>query len=180
MAKAADIGWPIRADLDDADLERLLFPRRIKVQTTYSGAIESGSGDVSIDKLHYLVCSQEESIAIAELLAKCNPELRQKALDEIEGARQAGVIKTNLVPFARGIFIAIQRETFTVGHGAKVSLQRSQAKAKLPATTMTTMNMDSETMVKGKALLAKRPRSLDEQPHLQPANTTMTPERASR
>ena len=35
LAKAADIGWPIRADLDDADLERLLFPRRIKAGPTY-------------------------------------------------------------------------------------------------------------------------------------------------
>lgn len=152
----------------------------LKTTTTSSDAMESCGGDLSMQRLHYPICSQEESIAIAELLAKCNPELRQKALDEIEGARQAGVIKTNLVPFARGIFIAIQRGTFTVGHGTKVSLQRSQAKVKLPATTMTTMNMDTETMVKGKALLAKRPRSLDEQPHPQPANTTKTPERASR
>ncbi len=151
----------------------------LKTTTTSSDAIQSCCGGDFMEELHYPVCSQEESIAIAELLAKCNPELRQKALDEIEGARQAGVIKTNLVPFARGIFIAIQRGTFTVGHGTKVSLQRSQAKVRLPATSMTTMNMDTETMVKGKALLAKRPRSLDEQPHPQPANTTMTPERAS-
>ena len=151
-----------------------------KTTTTSSDALESCGGDLPMQKLHYPICSQEENIAIAELLAKCNPELRQKALDEIEGARQAGVIKTNLVPFARGIFTAIQRGTFTVGHGTRVSLQRSQAKVKLPATSMTALNMDTETMVKGKALLAKRPRSLAEQPHPQLANTTMTPEQASR
>ena len=152
----------------------------LKTTTTYSDAIESGSGDVSIDKLHYPVCSQEESIAIAELVATCQPEFRQKALDEIEAARQAGVIKTNLVPFARGIVTAIHRGTFTVGHGTRVSIQRSRAKVKLPTISKTALNMDIETMVKGKALLAKLPRPLTEQPHPQPANTTMTPEQASR
>jgi len=69
-------------------------------------------------------CTQEESIAIGELLTTCPAELRQKALDEIEGARQAGVIKTNLVPFARGIMTAISRGTFSIGHGTRVHTQR--------------------------------------------------------
>ena len=43
LAKAADIGWPIRADLDDADLERLLFPRRIKAGQKWPGKFEQGA-----------------------------------------------------------------------------------------------------------------------------------------
>ena len=96
----------------------------LKTTTTSSDAFGSCGGDDSIEKLHYPVCSQEECAAIAELMASCPAELRQKTLDEIEGARQAGVIKTNLVPFARGIVTAIHRGTFTVGHGAKISEQR--------------------------------------------------------
>ena len=96
----------------------------LKTTTTSSDAFGSCGGDDSIEKLHYPVCSQEERAAIAELMASCTAELRQKALDEIEGARQAGVIKTNLVPFARGIVTAIHRGAFTVGHGAKISDQR--------------------------------------------------------
>ena len=79
-----------------------------------------------MENLHYPVCSQEESVAIADLVATCPTDLRQKALDEIEGARQAGVIKTNLVPFARGIVTAIHRGTFTVGHGTNIATLRQR------------------------------------------------------
>ena len=125
----------------------------LKTTTTSSDALESCGGDLSVEKLHYPVCSQEESIAIAELVSKCQPELRQKALDEIEGARQAGVIKTNLVPFARGIVMAVHRGTFTMGHGTKVAAQRVQQISRQILQNRADLPMDPETLRKGKALL---------------------------
>jgi len=125
----------------------------LNTTTTSSDAIQSCGGDNSNEKLHYPVCRQEESIAIAELVATCPAELRQKVLDEIEGARQAGVIKTNLVPFARGIVMAIARGTFTVGHGTKVTMQRRQQMEQPKVLEQSKLTMDQETLDKGTALL---------------------------
>lgn len=100
-------------------------------------------------------CTPEESTAIVLLLASCPAELQQVALDEIEGARQAGVIKTNLVPFARGIMMAISRGTFTVGHGTNVAMQRLR-KAEMPRIADTqTLHMDPFALKKGAALLGR-------------------------
>ena len=71
------------------------------------------------EELIFPKCTENESTAIRQLLSDCPVEMQQVALDEIEGARQAGVIKTNLVPFARGIMAAISRGTFTIGHGLR-------------------------------------------------------------
>ncbi len=125
----------------------------LKTTTTSSDAIESCSGGDFMEELHYPVCSQEESVAIAELVATCPPESRQNALDEIEGARQAGVIKTNLVPFARGIVTAISRGTFTVGHGTQVAMQRRRHLLQPKIPDQTKIVMDQETLNKGIALL---------------------------
>ena len=112
-----------------------------------------------MEELHYPVCSQEESIAIAELVATCQPEYRQKALDEIEGARKAGVIKTNLVPFARGIFTAIHRGTFTVGHGSKVAAHRKIKTASTANPRTSELTLDPETLDKGKAFINRLARA---------------------
>ena len=125
----------------------------LKTTTTSSDAIEYCGGEASIEKLYYPVCSLEESIAIAELVAVCPAELRQKALDEIEGARQAGVIKTNLVPFARGIMMAIARGTFTVGHGSTVASQRIRLANRQSQLTLGNFTMDPESINKGKTFL---------------------------
>ena len=125
----------------------------LKTTTTSSDAIESCCGGDFMEELHYPVCSQEESVAIAELVATCPPESRQNALDEIEGARQAGVIKTNLVPFARGIVTAIARGTFTVGHGTQVAKQRRRHLLQPKLPNQTKIFMDQETLNKGIALL---------------------------
>ncbi len=114
-----------------------------------------GCGEIS-DQLIFPKCTSEESIAIGELLSTCPVELQQKALDEIEGARQAGVIKTNLVPFARGIMTAIARGTFSVGHGPKVVAQRirlaSRQSQQKPADLI---SMDPEALNKGKEFLER-------------------------
>ena len=125
----------------------------LKTTTTSSDAIESCCGGDLIEELHYPVCSPEESIAIAEIVGSCPAQLRQKMLDEIEGARQAGVIKTNLVPFARGIATAISRGTFTVGHGTKVTMQRRRQMEQPKAADQSKLTMDQETLNKGMALL---------------------------
>ena len=98
--------------------------------TVHSNAM--GSGGCGED-LIFPKCTQNESIAIGQLIATCPAELRQLVLDEIEGARQAGVIKTNLVPFARGVIKALVRGTFTVGHGPKVLEQRNRQLRKVIA-----------------------------------------------
>ena len=127
----------------------------LKTTTTSSDAIESCGGDLSMQKLHYPICSQEESIAIAELVATCPPEFRQKALDEIEGARQAGIIKTSLVPFARGIALAISRGTFTVGHGMKVATQRERIRKQPTHTKSINLSMDPDVLNKGKTFIMR-------------------------
>ncbi len=120
-----------------------------------SNAINSsGCGEFS-DQLIFPKCTPEESIAIGELLTTCPAELRQKALDEIEGARQAGVIKTNLVPFARGIMTAIARGTFTVGHGPRIAAQRMRLTALHERPNPTEISMDPKVLNKGKALMGR-------------------------
>ncbi len=125
----------------------------LKTTTTSSDALVSCGGDLSMQMLHYPVCSREESIAIAELVATCQPEYRQKALDEIEGARQAGVIKTNLVPFARGVFQAVARGKFSVGHGPKVAAQRVHQESRQNRTNIADLTLDPEALNKGKAFM---------------------------
>ena len=114
-----------------------------------------------MEELHYPVCSQEESIAIAELVANCPPESRQNALDEIEGARQAGVIKTNLVPFARGVFQAVARGTFSVGHGPKVAAQRVHRASRQNHRNTADLTWDPVALNKGKAFINRLARHLD-------------------
>lgn len=81
--------------------------------------------------------------------------MRQVALDEIEGARQAGVIKTNLVPFARGIMMAIARGTFTVGHGPKVADQRARQTNQPDQSNLDALPLDPEALTKGKAFMSR-------------------------
>lgn len=118
--------------------------------TDNSGAMNSGGCG---DDLIFPKCTEKESIAIRQLLADCPADIQQAALDEIEGARQAGVIKTNLVPFARGIMTAISRGTFTVGHGPTVAAQRMRNTSRRDQPNATDIPMDPETLRKGKALL---------------------------
>ncbi len=118
--------------------------------TGNSGAIDSGGCG---ENLIFPKCTENESIAIRQLLSECPAEMQQAALDEIEGARQAGVIKTNLVPFARGIMTAISRGTFTVGHGPTVAAQRMRQANRREQPNATDMPMGPDTLRKGKALL---------------------------
>ena len=121
--------------------------------TVDSNAIDSGGCGELSDQLIFPKCTPEESIAIEKLLATCPLEFQQKALDEIEGARQAGVIKTNLVPFARGIVIAIARGTFTVGHGPTIANQRERNARHQNRPNPAELPLDPETVNKGQALM---------------------------
>ena len=133
----------------------------LKTTTTCRDVVESCGGDISMNKLCYPACSVEESIAIGELVATCPAEFRQKALDEIEGARQAGVIKTNLVPFARGVFKAISRGTFTVGHGPKITAQRIQRTSRKVRPNPIELPFDPEAVTKGKAFMSRLTRLME-------------------
>ena len=133
----------------------------LKTTTTCRHVVESCGGDISMNKLCYPACSVEESIAIGELVATCPAEFRQKALDEIEGARQAGVIKTNLVPFARGVFQAISRGTFTVGHGPKITAQRIQRTSRKVRPNPIELPFDPEAVTKGKAFMSRLTRLME-------------------
>ncbi len=133
----------------------------LKTTTTCRDVVESCGGDISMKKLYYPVCSLEEGIAIGELVATCPAEFRQKALDEIEGARQAGVIKTNLVPFARGVFQAISRGTFTVGHGPKITAQRIQRTSRKVRPNPIELPFDPEAVTKGKAFMNRLTRLME-------------------
>ena len=121
--------------------------------TVHSHAINSGGCGGLSDELIFPKCTPEENVAIVQLLATCPVEFQQKALDEIEGARQAGVIKTNLVPFSRGIMTAIARGTFTVGHGVKVAAQRTRQTIRRDQPNVTDVTLDPEALRKGKVLL---------------------------
>ncbi|WP_162050165.1 hypothetical protein [Fluviibacter phosphoraccumulans] len=122
--------------------------------TDNSGAIDPGGCG---ENLIFPKCTENESVAIHQLLSSCPDEMQQAALDEIEGARQAGVIKTNLVPFARGIMMAIARGTFTVGHGSKVLEQRNRQNRRMTSDSSNKTNqlLDTNALSKGKALLEK-------------------------
>jgi hypothetical protein len=98
-------------------------------------------------------CTKNESIAIRQLLTACPVDMQQVALDEIEGARQAGVIKTNLVPFARGIVIAITRGNFTIGHGPKIAEQRERNTRYENRPNPAELPLDPEAVNKGKAFI---------------------------
>ena len=118
--------------------------------TDTSGAIDSGGCG---DELIFPKCTENESSAIRQLLSDCPVEMQQVALDEIEGARQAGVIKTNLVPFARGIMAAIARGNFTIGHGPKVADQREIHARHQNRQNSADIALDPEVVNKGKAFI---------------------------
>ena len=118
--------------------------------TDNSAAIDFGGCG---ENLIFPKCTENESIAIRQLILSCPAEMRQIALDEIEGARQTGVIKTNLVPFARGIMTAISRGTFTVGHGPKIAAHRERQANRLDRHNSANLPLDLEALNKGKALM---------------------------
>lgn len=118
--------------------------------TVDSAAIDSGGCGKN---LIFPKCTPEESAAIGQLLASCPAEMQQVALDEIEGARQAGVIKTNLVPFARGILQAIARGTFSVGHGPIVVAQRARRATCQEDRDVTNIILNPEVMIKGQSII---------------------------
>ncbi len=124
--------------------------------TTTAHSIAMDLGGCGED-LIFPKCTENESIAIGQLIATCPAELRQLVLDEIEGARQAGVIKTNLVPFARGIVVALRKGTFTIGHGANVASQRKKIATRQQLGS-SHPHLDPESLAKGRALMNKSSR----------------------
>ena len=120
--------------------------------SVHSNAMDSGGCG---DDLIFPKCTENESNAIRQLLSDCPAIMWQVALDEVEGARQAGVIKTNLVPFARGIISAISRGSFTVGHGTKVAAQRTRQTVRHERMNPSDITLDPETQSKGERFMQR-------------------------
>lgn len=121
----------------------------LKTTTTPDG--EGGCGE----DLIFPAGTPEEIEQLRMLMMHCPSEYRQLALDEVEGARQAGIIKTSLIPFARGIANAIRKGTFTVGHGTNVAAQRVKIKSRQAHRRDCSVHIDPSALEKGRAFMAR-------------------------
>lgn len=135
--------------------------QRIPTDTTTTTGRSCGGNleheSKSQETLFWPHCSPEEKEAIAGLVAALPEDQQQVFLDEIEGARQAGVIRTNPVAYAGGLVRAILSGTFAVGHGASVaskrrasSLDRATSKSPVQFPQIT-----PEDLARGKKLMDK-------------------------
>lgn len=64
---------------------------------------------------------------LADLVAGCRDENRQPVLDEVEGARQRGTLRSGIVPFARALVKAEAEGMFTASLGVAVRAARELA-----------------------------------------------------
>jgi hypothetical protein len=88
-----------------------------------------GSGGLN-DNFENLVFPKAEPIELnrlANLVASCRPENRQGVLDEVEGARQRGTLRSGIVPFARSLVKAEGEGLFTESLGVAVRAARELA-----------------------------------------------------
>lgn len=78
----------------------------------------------AIADLIWPICSTEERTALSGILVTLPQAQHQILLDELEGARQAGTIRKNLVLFAGALVRAMHKGTFTVGYSPAVAAKR--------------------------------------------------------
>lgn len=90
-------------------------------------------GDSEIETTHHPladliwpICSTEEHAALTGILETLPQTQHQILLDELEGARQAGTIRKNLVLFAGALVRAMHNGTFTVGYSPAVAAKRRE------------------------------------------------------
>jgi hypothetical protein len=86
-----------------------------------------GSGSEEIVSLIYPQAQAMEIDILRSLVAKCRPENRQAILDEVEGARQRGSLRSGIVPFARALAKAEADDAFIPSLGIPISINRQQA-----------------------------------------------------
>lgn len=121
---SADMEIPICANGESRGPSIQRIPTDTTTTTGRGGGCDHAPEDPNQESLFWPKCSVEEKEAIAGLLEAIPGDKRQIFLDEIEGARQAGVIRTNPVAYAGGLVRAILGGTFAVGHSASVASKR--------------------------------------------------------
>ncbi len=90
------------------------------------GDSEIATNQKTSTDLIWPICSTEERSALTGILANLPQPQHQILLDELEGARQAGTIRKNLVLFAGALMRAMHNGTFTVGYSPVVAAKRRE------------------------------------------------------
>lgn len=88
------------------------------------GDSEIETNQTTSTDLSWPICSTEERSALTGILATLPRPQHQILLDELEGAREAGTIRKNLVLFAGALVRAMHNGTFTVGYSPAVAAKR--------------------------------------------------------
>ena len=102
-------------------------------------------------------CSPEEWDALAEILKTIPATQRQVLLDELEGARAAGKVRSGLMPFAGGLVRAMLKRTFTVGYSPAIAARRREQASNRDKTVYVRKPPDitTEDLARGQAVLSK-------------------------
>lgn len=104
-----------------------IYPHGQEVPRGCSGDSEIETSQTeAIADLIWPICSTEERTALTGILATLPQAQHQILLDELEGARQAGTIRKNLVLFAGALVRAMHNGTFTVGYSPAVAAKRRE------------------------------------------------------
>lgn len=90
------------------------------------GVAEIVTNQTNSTDLVWPICSTEERSALTGILATLPRSQHQILLDELEGAREAGTIRKNLVLFAGALVRAMHNGTFTVGYSPAVAAKRRE------------------------------------------------------
>ena len=102
------------------------YPRGQELPRGCGGDSEIVANGTTIPDLIWPICSTEERTALTGILANLPQPQHQILLDELEGARQAGTIRKNLVLFAGALVRAMDNGTFTVGYSPAVAAKRRE------------------------------------------------------
>lgn len=109
------VALPLRGGCDDSELQKT---------------------EPSKPDLIWPLCAAEERTALEGIIKTIPTSQHQVLLDEIEGARRAGSIRTGLVPFATSLVRAMLTGTFTVGHAPAVAARRREAATRTEAISI--------------------------------------------
>ena len=103
------------------------------------------------------ICSTEERDALAGILKTIPASQRQILLDETEGARRAGSIRSGLVPFAGGLVRAMLAGTFTVSQAPAVAARRREQAAHREQVSVarSVPTISNDDLARGQAVLTK-------------------------
>lgn len=124
-----------------------------------SSCLDSGNENPETEPANLIwpICSTEERDALAEIVKTIPTSQRQILLDETEGARRAGSIRSGLVPFAGALVRAMLAGTFTVSHAPAVAARRrEQAIHREQGTAVRNLpEISNDDLARGQAVLTK-------------------------